>query len=231
MNLRAFASNSQALNSFFNERAHMQISCIQKLLGLHMIRLPTTPPANITWTKGKVLKEVASIYDPLGWTSPTTLISKTFLQSLWKIELRWDDTLPDPQEKQWKSIIATWSTSERTLPRLAMTTSPRSKFDLHVFTHASNTAYCAVAYLVQRREKGVHEMSLIMAKSKLAPLRHTITIPRLEISAHSIGARHLAFLLMQVNIPIQVIIYGQIAKSPSCGRKTIKTLQFSSGIE
>lgn len=211
MNLRAYASNSEELNNFFDEKELTKTARIQKLLGLYwnadkdqlVIRLPTTPPPNITWTKRKILKEVASIYDPLGWTSPTTLISKTFLQSLWKMELCWDDALPEEQDKEWKSITTTWTTSEFTLPRLIMMTSPHSIFDIHVFTDASNTAYCAVAYLVQHKEQGEHDVALIMAKSKLAPLRHNITIPRLEISALSIGAKLLAFLMDQLTISVR----------------------------
>ncbi|KIH65457.1 hypothetical protein ANCDUO_04223 [Ancylostoma duodenale] len=87
MNLCAYASNSEELNNFFDQKELTKTARIQKLLGLYwntdkdqlVIRLPTTPPPDIIWSKRKISKEVASIYVSLGWTSSTTLISKTFL--------------------------------------------------------------------------------------------------------------------------------------------------------
>ncbi|ETN82582.1 hypothetical protein NECAME_07874 [Necator americanus] len=42
-----------------------------------------------------------------------------------------------------------------------------------------------------------------MAKSRLSPLRATPTIPRLELSAITIGAKLASFLQSQLDIPIQ----------------------------
>ena len=45
-------------------------------------------------TKRVVLKQIASMYDPLGLFSPVTLQGKIFLQALWNKKLAWDESLP-----------------------------------------------------------------------------------------------------------------------------------------
>ena len=42
-------------------------------------------------TKRVVLKQIASVYDPLGLYSPVTLKGKLFLQTLWNQKFSWDD--------------------------------------------------------------------------------------------------------------------------------------------
>ncbi|VDO31324.1 unnamed protein product [Haemonchus placei] len=78
MNLRKFASNSSDLNKFFEAEEDEKVPQIQKLLGLQWntsedklsLTLPQKPPKEGMWTKRKILKEVASIYDPLGFLTP-----------------------------------------------------------------------------------------------------------------------------------------------------------------
>ncbi|EPB78661.1 Pao retrotransposon peptidase [Ancylostoma ceylanicum] len=213
MNLRAYVSNSEELNDFFESKESGKISQKQKLLGLHWnintdelsIPLPYKNPSQVKstkWTKRKVLKETASIFDPLGLVSPVTLIAKLFLQSLWKINIGWDDELPTDQHMQWLQIMDTWNIPSLTINRLLFPTNIKdaSEYELHVFTDASANAYCATAYLVQHQENSPREVSLIMAKSRLAPLHQSITIPRLELSALTIGAKLLTYITKQVDI-------------------------------
>ncbi|KAL6737581.1 hypothetical protein Aduo_011210 [Ancylostoma duodenale] len=214
MNLRAYVSNSKELNDFFESKESGKISQKQKLLGLHWnihtdeisIPLPYKNPCQVKstkWTKRKVLKETASIFDPLGLVSPVTLIAKLFLQSLWKINIGWDDELPTDQHMQWLQIMSTWNMPFLTINRLLFPTNTEdaSEYELHVFTDASANAYCATAYLVQHRKNSPRKVSLIMAKSRLAPLHQSITIPRLELSALTIGAKLLTYITKQVDIP------------------------------
>ena len=43
-------------------------------------------------TKRTLLKQIASVYDPLGIFSPVTLPGKLFLQELWTKKLDWDES-------------------------------------------------------------------------------------------------------------------------------------------
>ncbi|VDO23822.1 unnamed protein product [Haemonchus placei] len=74
MDLRAFTSNSAELNKVFEEKEQVASAEHQNSMGLQWdtsadtitIQLPERPPPHIVWTKRKVLRHVASIYDPLG---------------------------------------------------------------------------------------------------------------------------------------------------------------------
>ncbi|GBN39622.1 hypothetical protein AVEN_37160-1 [Araneus ventricosus] len=45
-------------------------------------------------SKKKLLFFVSSIYDPIGFTSPATLLPKLLLQEAWHNKLDWDEELP-----------------------------------------------------------------------------------------------------------------------------------------
>lgn len=60
--------------------------------------------------------------------------------------------------------------------------------EIHVFTDASEKAYCAAAYLRCVKRNGECTTSLIASKTKVAPLKK-MTLPRLELMGAFIGAR------------------------------------------
>ena len=78
-----------------------------KILGLTWIpesdlialnSLDHRPSHELNITKRTTLKQISSVYDPLGLFSPVTLQGKIFLHTLWNEKLEWDDPLPE-QEK------------------------------------------------------------------------------------------------------------------------------------
>ena len=62
---------------------------------------------------------------------------------------------------------------------------------MHVFCDASLRAYGSVVFLRRVRTDGSVELSFVVAKSRVAPLK-SITLPRLELLAALIGSRFLA---------------------------------------
>ncbi|VDL87608.1 unnamed protein product [Nippostrongylus brasiliensis] len=212
MKVREFASNDAEFNKLLEEMEGAPVDTISKILGIKwntvtdeiILPLPAPPPDETTWTKRKVLKQVASIFDPLGWTSPATLLAKAFVQKLWKTEQKWDTILPEDLSQEWTSILKNWTVSEIRLPRVLTISCPNEEdHDLHIFTDASKLGYSAVAYLVSKTKYGEPNVSFLMAKSRLAPLRTSTTIPRLELSALTIGAKLTKFLNSQLDFPIQ----------------------------
>ncbi|RCN35992.1 zinc knuckle [Ancylostoma caninum] len=206
MNLRQYVSNSTELNQFLSEQENSDVSTNIKILGISWnisedslcIKLPTVFTDNI-WTKRKILKAIASTYDPLGWCSPVLFSSKVFLQSLWKENLGWDESLPAELTNKWKALTSKWITMKFVAPRRIIS-GTRALFEVHVFTDASILGYCATAYLVEI--SNVHKSTLLMSKTRLSPLKAPLTIPRLELSAIAMGSHLLKHICANLDLPI-----------------------------
>ena len=104
MNLREWNSNSnEFLNGLPVEERVNAVSDELKVFGLkwnkisdvlHMSGVGKTPSSNFV-TKRDVLHTVARIFDPLGLITPVTYYGRVFIQTLWKLDISWDDPLPD----------------------------------------------------------------------------------------------------------------------------------------
>ena len=99
MNLRDWTSNDTSVQNEISacDRSNgekvkvLGLSWIVKedILSLNLISLE--PASDVS--KRQVLKQIASVYDPLGLFCPVTLQGKLFLQELWNKKLSWDDKL------------------------------------------------------------------------------------------------------------------------------------------
>ena len=133
-------------------------------------------------TKRALASEVAKTYDVLGWFAPSVVLAKVLLQRLWECEVAWDDPVPS-------SILEVWTKwrnelhliSEKHLERCYFPKESRivSK-QLHGFSDASEVAYAGVVYLRMVDSDGFVHVSLVMAKTRVAPIKR-LTIPRLEL--------------------------------------------------
>ena len=142
-------------------------------------------------TRRGILSIICSVYDPLGFVSPCILPAKAIQQDLCLKGLGWDDQVPEPSKQKWQSWL-------KELPKLEQFEIPRcfkppnssdiQRCELHHFSDASSQGYGAVSYLRQTDVHGEVHCSLIMAKSRLAPLK-AMTIPRMELSAAVLATR------------------------------------------
>ena len=71
---------------------------------------------------------------------------------------------------------------------------------LHAFCDASESAYAGVVYLRAVDQDGLVQVSLIMAKTKVAPTKH-LTMPKLELCGAVIVAKLLSHTAKILNIP------------------------------
>ena len=133
-------------------------------------------------TKRSVLSLISELFDPLGWMSPVLTTANVNLQALWTTNLQWDDRLPEHLQSRWKKIVGDLLTAETiSIPRWLGTTSA-SILEVHGFSDASQDSLGAVIYIRVVDECFQAKCSLLIAKTKVAPLKK-VTIARLELSA------------------------------------------------
>ena len=136
--------------------------------------------------------------------APFILVAKLLLQELWRLGFDWHTELsPDvvPHWERWKKNAANVSCVR--VPRCFYSAGMSiTSIQLHLFADASELAYGPVAYLRVSFKDGHHEVSLVMAKSKLAPLRK-VTLPRLELCAAVTGVRLYRNLIHEIDLPVE----------------------------
>ena len=167
-----------------------------------------------TPTKREVLRVVMSVFDPLGLLSPFTLKAKILLQEIWRSGVNWDDKIRNEERAKWISwlhdlgkISDCWVSRCMTGPGVLHETA-----QLHIFCDASLTAFSAVAYLRFDKEDGSKHVALMMAKSRIAPLK-TMTVPRLELQAALLGTRLAKFIKDECEFDLKHRIFWSDSKT------------------
>ncbi|XP_037811070.1 uncharacterized protein LOC119603189 [Lucilia sericata] len=130
--------------------------------------------------KRSILSSIARLYDPLGLIGPVITKAKIFMQHLWKLQLQWDESLPQSLHLSWLEYISKFDSIHYfTFPRYVST--PNSKIEIHAFCDASLAAYGVCVY-IRTELDGVVKLSLLCSKSRVSPLK-SLTVPKLELSA------------------------------------------------
>ena len=153
---------------------------------------------NSNVTKRNILSQVARIYDPLGLLAPITFYGKWIIQHLWQLGLGWDEVPP-------RELVVKWEQFQKELVLLSNFSLDRCvrldtavDVQLHGFSDSSERGYAAVVYLRSTTPDGGTHTALLIAKSKVAPLKK-ISLPRLELC----GAVLLSDLLAYVTSILQ----------------------------
>ena len=153
-------------------------------------------------TKRVLVSSVARVFDVLGWCSPAIILLKILLQRLWERNLEWDEPVPGEIEQTWKK----W---HEELPDLREHVIARPYFpkqveitsmELHGFCDASEVAYSSVLYLRAIDSEGDVHISLVMAKTKVAPIKR-LSIPRLELCGGVVLSKILSHVADTLEIP------------------------------
>lgn len=138
------------------------------------------PKNNAVRTKRGLLRNLATIYDPLGLVSPLTLKGKFIFRDVCISKVAWDAQLPEQIAKewlQWEKILP----QEVVVPRcLTIQQEQIEEIELHAFGDASAKGVAAAVYSIVRQQSGVN-VGLVAAKARLA--KQGLTIPRLELVA------------------------------------------------
>ena len=142
-------------------------------------------------TKRGVLQRTAMLFDPLGIITPFVLIAKCLTQTLWQKKLAWDEDMPDEEQATWRSWLEELSHLEDlAVPRCLKSTVTEEihAVELHMFADASERAFAAAGYVRFTDVAGHHHSALVMARSRLAPLKQ-LSIVRLELQAAVLAVR------------------------------------------
>lgn len=149
------------------------------------------PPPDHKVTKRKLLSETARLFDPLGWLSPVIIKAKIMFQQLWQDGYVWDQQLSHELQEQWTTYRNELPKLEDlSIQRWLGMTKTNESIQIHGFCDASERAYAASVYIRIVNSDKIVCTSLIVAKTKVAPLK-TISLPRLELC----GAELLAKLI------------------------------------
>nr|CAI5827773.1 unnamed protein product [Callosobruchus analis] len=164
-----------------------------KVLGLQWLPLEdvfsfATLPASSTNTKRGVLSQIGRQFDPLGFVAPCIFYAKCFMQKLWMLKLGWDDQLPPHLSKEWHAYTSELHLLSNFKHERQVTAKQLSYHQILGFCDASTLGYAAAIYLRLSNGSGDVKVSLLLAKSKVAPLK-TVSIPRLELLAAHLLAK------------------------------------------
>ncbi|XP_029162926.1 uncharacterized protein LOC114934423 [Nylanderia fulva] len=210
--LRKWASNcSELLDDLSSDRSDVTDHLILKdetlkIFGLSW--LPTEDSFRLTvkfnfptaLTKRSILSCIASLYDPLGWAAPVVINAKIILQELWLLHCDWDAPLPNELSQRWNAFASEFPQLESVrIPRWTGPSPDNLALEIHGFADASNRAYAAVVYLRVFHSLSEYRVSLIVAKSKVAPVK-TVSIPRLELNAVVLLSRLVKWVIKSLNI-------------------------------
>ena len=179
------------------------------------------------YTRRTVLSDTARIYDPLGWLAPVTVLAKMIFQSLWKLDLSWDDELPKYNNKDCP--YTRWDRFRNELPELEKLSIPRcvshpsaACYELCGFSDASEKAYSAVIYVRSIASDGQIHVGLLTSKTRVAPTK-VVTLPKLELCGAELLAKLLSHVSRELTLPItriqtwtdSTIVLAWLATDPS----------------
>ncbi|XP_076299886.1 uncharacterized protein LOC143218542 [Lasioglossum baleicum] len=151
-------------------------------------------PAQSRTTKRTVLSRVPQLFDPLGWIAPVVVRGKIFIQKLWSAKLSWDEPIPQELMSQWNRFEEDLKDiSSISVARWLGYSASSSVVELHGFSDASQSALGAVIYLRVITDLNDARVTLVTAKTRVAPL-NKVTVPRLELSAALLLVRHMSII-------------------------------------
>ncbi|UYV69034.1 hypothetical protein LAZ67_6002136 [Cordylochernes scorpioides] len=133
-------------------------------------------------TRRKILSAAHSLFDPIGFTCPFTIIPEMLLQEFYGVKAGWDTDLSEDISRRFNAWLSQLTEVDKLkIPRCVVQSQDRRTWTLHIFMDSSNAAFAVCAYL-RNGFPGSVQVQLLMARSRVAPMKNT-TIPRLELVA------------------------------------------------
>ena len=201
-NLRKWRTNNPVLRQLIDPNC--EINCLNsKILGISWNEFSDTflfdldeicqTAKSLAPTKRNILKVLSMFYDPIGVIQPIIVNLKLIFQEICRIKpkLNWDDLVPDELKVLWENSIEFMSkVGKIELPRKIIDfSSPMKCIELHGFSDASLKGYGACVYIRSVTENNEVSVNLVAAKSRVAPIKGGMTIPKLELMGNLVLSR------------------------------------------
>lgn len=149
------------------------------------------------WTKRSVLSFIGTFFDPLGLAGPIVTKAKEFMQQIWQAKLDWDTPLTEKLLSNWNVFVLDLMNMEPIYVMRDTMICEANAVDLIGFCDASNIAYGCCLYIRSVHNNKVY-VRLLCSKSRIAPLKAKLTVPKLELNA--------AFLLAKLYAKVGPIL-------------------------
>ena len=149
------------------------------------------------------MRSVASLlarpFDPIGLLSPFILQARLIMKDCHLLGMKWSDTLPQELQPRWKRWVEQLQYLgnvhfARYVPLLVGSL-------IVIFSDASECGYGAVAYCHTFDEKeGKWVSNILCARSRIAPARKMLTIPKKELAGCLVAAELGQFLHEELGV-------------------------------
>ena len=136
-----------------------------------------------TLTKQTILSTIAKLWDPLEILAAVTLSLRILMQSLWSVQLSWDDPVDCTTRTEIKKRLQDFWIDHCIKPNCNS-----GPFELHGFCDAGEKAYGAMVWMRCLTSGDQCFLRFVVAKSFVAPVKKR-SIPRLELMAAVILSR------------------------------------------
>ena len=188
----------QVLGSFYDSHKDCMFFPARVNFSKKKRNVPTGPnltPADVPQgipddlTRRIVLAQVMGIYDPLGLLSPVVLAAKLLLRETWKAQLDWDETMSSVLVEDWKRFFTALFEAEKLeFSRCLTPENAVGNPQLIILSDGSEEAYGCAAYIRWQLADGTFWCTLIMAKSRIAPVNR-VSIPQMELNGAVLNKR------------------------------------------
>lgn len=156
-----------------------------------------------------ILTVISSAYGPLGFLAPFILPAKLLLRELCKEKKAWDEEVSEEQANRWKKglvdlqMLSSFSVDRCIKPAgFGVVKSAQ----LHHFSDASNNGYSTVSYILVTDKNYQKNISFLMGKSRVAPLKQ-VTVPRMELTAAVIAVKMDKMLQLELQLKLGESIF------------------------
>ncbi|XP_071095649.1 uncharacterized protein [Haliotis cracherodii] len=167
-------------------------------------------------TKRGFLRQIARLFDPLGFIGPFIITAKILLQEMWLTGHDWDDELPQNLQQKIEKWLVQWKEVQGVqVPRCLRLDAEICSVSIHTFVDASQDAYGTVVYAIYTYMDGKKSSRIVAAKSRVAPLK-ACSIPRLELMAAVLGLRLVSEVVKVLQIEIETVTFWSDSRNVLC---------------